>query len=65
MSREELIKKLKENQNSDGYFTVPDEEEIVEKSTDNNTFLVYSAIEKFENSLDRKPEGKTLLELVL
>ena len=64
MSREELVKKLKENQNSEGYFT-SGSEESAEQPTDNKTLLLYSAIEKFANSLDNKPEGKTLIEMVL
>jgi hypothetical protein len=65
MSREELVKKLKENQNSEGYFTLSGSEESAEQPTDNKTLLLYSAIEKFANSLDNKPEGKTLIEMVL
>ena len=64
MSREELVKKLKENQNSEGYFT-SSSEESAEQPTDNKTLLLYSAIEKFANSLDNKPDGKTLIEMVL
>ena len=65
MSREELVKKLKENQNSEGYFTLSGSEESTEQPTDNKTLLLYSAIEKFANSLDNKPDGKTLIEMVL